>query len=155
MSSQHVTADDIDNIRSEARYILEAKKDRTRAVELATKAHEMLPIMEGPPHEQADIYAGMAALWNDLGDYARVEPLIRKALEIEATLAERRPVFFGTRRLFYAKFLFERGRFVEAAKHAREGIATYSEGVPPDDKELAYLRQLMVPIVKAGEEEPS
>src|SRR5688572_30713637 len=97
MGADTCTADDIDDLRSEARYILEAKNDRARAIELAKRAQEMLPKMDAPLHEQADVYAAMAALWSDLGDDALVEPLISKALDIEASLAKRRPIILGTR----------------------------------------------------------
>ena len=57
----------------------------------------------------------------------------------------------GTRHLFYAKFLFEQKRFAEAAKHAREGLALYAEGVEPGDRELAYITKLMEPVLRAGD----
>lgn len=148
------TVSDIGRMRATARYYFE-KDDTARAKELARNADELLGdlILDAP--ELADLYAGMAALWTDMGEDDRAEHWIVKALELEASSPERRPITLGTQHLFYAQFLFQRRRFAEAAKHAREGIAIYAEGVEPGDRELAFIRRDMERVLNAVEEEPS
>ncbi|MDX2093357.1 MAG: hypothetical protein SFX73_36270 [Kofleriaceae bacterium] len=150
-----MTAAEVEQMRRDARHALEAQKDPARARALALRATEMLAVMEATPEKEADLHAGLAALWSDLDDAERAEPLIVRALELEEGFVPRRLVIFGTRHLFYAKFLFDRRRVSEAATHARDGLAIYAAGVPVGDRELAYLRRLMAPILRAKIPKPS
>jgi hypothetical protein len=96
----------------------------------------------------------MANLWLSLGRDDLVEQEIKLALEAEALVDPRRPIIKATEHLFFAKFLYERQRIGEAAAQARVGLELYSEAQPDGSKELNYIRQLMTPILMAGESAP-
>lgn len=151
MDSDGVDANVLSGMLAMARLEL-SRDNRERALELTQQANELVPYMVGDVEDQLGVYELLAARWNQLGEPARAEPFIIQMLQLETGLPERRPVILGTRHLFYAKFLFEQRRFAQAAQHAREGLALYAEGVPPDDKELAYIRTLMQPVLRAGEQ---
>ena len=150
-----VTADEIDTLRSKAVRCLRLANDRDKARSLATEAEQMLARLSDSPDAEADIYAGLAGLWRDLGDHQRAETLIKKAIERDALAEKSRPLIHGTHHFFIAKLLFEQKRFAEAAKYARDGLALYEQGVEPGNRELAYQRQLLEPVLRAGEGEPS
>lgn len=139
---------------AQARIELE-RGNRDRALDLTLEAEEWSRGMTGDPGDQCGVYELLAARWIALGDDERAEPFILGMLELEATIAPCRPVIFGTRHLFYAKFLYERRRFAQAGIHARQGLELYAEGVAADDKELAYIRRLMAPVLRAAEQSPS
>ncbi|WP_238010468.1 hypothetical protein KZZ52_25085 [Dactylosporangium sp. AC04546] len=123
----------------EARVQLRVHHDRERALELVTAADAMLADATVP----AEVHASLASLWLDLGDERRSEERIRQAIE-----AESHPVLLGTHKLFYAKLLHAQQRHGEAARHAREGLAIYEQGVAPDYPELPRLWADLAPILR-------
>jgi hypothetical protein len=149
-----VDASRISSQLAKARYEIE-RGNRDGARELTLEAEECSRGMTGGPDDRCSVYELLAARWIALGDDERAEPYILEMLELEASIAPRRPVTFGTRHLFYAKFLFERRRFAQAGIHARQGLELYAEGVEADDKELAYIRRLMAPVLRAAAEPAS
>jgi hypothetical protein len=140
---------------SEARIQLRVKKDRVRALELATAADAMLADMDADAKVRADIYASVAALWLELGDEQRSELRIVQAIETEAHVTPARLVILGTHKLFYAKLLHAQQRFADAARHANEGLAIYAQGVEPKSPELARVRADLAPILKHTPDQPS
>jgi hypothetical protein len=152
---ERVNAADVDRLRFEARYCLRAKQERERALALALEAYAMLDRMDATDLERGDACAGLSSLFLDLGDDERCESLAIQAIQIEAALDQPRPVLLGTRQLFYAMFLHERGRFVEAGRQATDGLTWYARGVAADDRELAYVRTHMEPVLRAAREHPA
>lgn len=152
MSNQ--LAQQIDDMQAEARYCRDLKKDRQRALEIATKAHELLSTLVATKIEESDLHASMANLWLSFGRDDLVEQEIQLAIAAEALVDPRRPIIKATEHLFFAKFLYEKQRFAEAAVHARVGLELYSEAHPEGSKELTYIRQLMTPVLMAGESPP-
>lgn len=149
MSNQ--LAQQIDDMQAEARYYRDLKKDRQRALEIATRAQDLLSTLVATKTDESDLHAAMANLWLSLGRDDLVEQEIRLAIDAEALVEPRRPIIKATEHLFFAKFLYERQRFGEAAVQARVGLELYSEAQPDGSKELTYIRQLMTPVLMAGE----
>lgn len=141
----------IDDLQAEARYCRDLKNDRDRALALASEAQELLSAFIGEKQHESQLHAAMANIWLSFGRDELVEQEIRKALEAEPLVEPRRPIIEATQHLFFAKFLYERQRFAEAAEEARRGLELYSEAQPDGSKELTYIRQLMTPILMAGE----
>lgn len=150
----HQLAQQIDDMQAEARYYRDLKKDQQRALEVATKAHELLSTLVATKIEESDLHASIANLWLSFGRDDLVEQEIQLAIEAEALVEPRRPIIKATEHLFFAKFLYERLRFAEAAVQARVGLELYSEAQPEGSKELTYIRQLMTPVLMAGESSP-
>ncbi|GAA2631027.1 hypothetical protein GCM10010399_73810 [Dactylosporangium fulvum] len=141
----------VETLVTEARIQLRVKKDRVRALELVTAADAML----ADTKVRADIYASVSSLWLDLGDEQRSEQRIVQAIEAEAQVTPARPVILGTHKLFYAKLLHAQQRFADAARHASEGLAIYTQGVEPNHPEFARLRADLAPILKHTPDRPS
>jgi len=137
-----------------ARYRLRAKGDRDHALATANRVYESVDRIDGPAVELADLCERLYGLMQDLGDDARCERLVQKALALEVALEPARPVVLGTRQLFYATFLHRLHRYGEAGRLATEGLASYARGVPAGDRELAYLCSLMEPIQRDAREHP-
>lgn len=138
-------------LQVQAKYQRDLKKDRERALVLATEAHELLTAFVGEKQDESELHAAMANIWLSFDRHELVEQEIRKALEAEPLVEPRRPIIEATQHLFFAKFLYERQRFAEAAEEARRGLELYSEAQPDGSKELTYIRQLMTPILLAAE----
>jgi hypothetical protein len=142
---------EIRQLQMQARFYFDQKNDVQRALELATRAQELLLTVTDNKRKESDLHAAMANVWLSLGRDELVEQEIRLALEAEASVEPRRPIIKATEHLFFAKFLYERQRFGEAAAQARLGLSLYSDAQPDGSKELTYIRQLMTPILMAGE----
>lgn len=147
-------ATEIRQLQMQARFYFEHKKDTERALELATRAQDLLSSLQSNKRKESDLHAAMANVWLSLGRDDLVEQEIQLALEAEALVDPRRPIIKATEHLFFAKFLYERQRFAEAAVQARVGLELYSEAQPDGSKELTYIRQLMTPVLMAGEATP-
>jgi hypothetical protein len=124
----------VTDLLAEARIVFERDGDRARAAELVERALALLD------HKTPELCERFAARFVMLGDFARAEPFMRDAIELETLRVPRSPIVLGTRHMFYAKHLHAAARFREAAHHAAEGVAWYAKGCAPDDRELAFVR---------------
>ncbi|HEY3808208.1 MAG TPA: hypothetical protein VGL61_36765 [Kofleriaceae bacterium] len=128
--------DELSVLLAEARIAFERRGDRTRAAELVERA---LAQLDGTG-TSAELCERFAARLVMLDDFARAEPFMRRAIELESAREPISPIVLGTRHMFYAKHLHAARRFREAAHHASEGVAWYAKGCAPGDRELAFVR---------------
>jgi len=149
-----VSVNEVDALRSKARMLQRAKQDLVGARALALQADELLDHMDGPLDRRADVYAGMAVIWRDLGEADRCEAMIVTAIALEAEVEPARPIWLGTHKLFYADFLHRQRRFAEAVQHGTEGVAIYARGIEPDHPELAALRAIVAGFVRDARANP-
>ncbi len=122
---------------------LEHDPDKARAI--ADQVYAALGDLDGLVAQQVSIHTSLATTFQSLGD-PRAEEMIRTAIELEQKVAPVDSVAVGTHQLFYARWLFERGRREEAKRYAREGEASCRTGTLPDDPELQHVRSLVAQI---------
>ena len=149
-----VSVGEVDALRSKARRLQRVQRDLVGARALALQADALLAHMDGALDERADVYAGMAAIWRDLGEADRCEAMIVIAIALEAEVEPARPIFLATHKLFYADFLHRQRRFAEAAHHGTEGVEIYARGIDPDHPELAALRAIVAGFVRDARANP-
>ncbi len=143
------TKDQIDQRRWAAKKTWIFKRDRAAASTEALEALELLATADARGSELAELHHNMAALFRELGDVARCEPLARRALELE--LSDKRDDYtLGNYYLFLAKLLDEQGQHGEATTLARHGLAAFERAWAPNYPELAVIREEVAKIVAAG-----
>lgn len=141
--------EDLEKKRWDAKKILMFKRDRVRAAELALEALELLPRVDLDGSALAEVHHNMSALFRDLDDLERCEPLARRAVELER--ADRRDDWkLGNYELFLAMLLHDRGKHAEAAAFARDGVASFERHARPNDPELAMHRSIASKIIAAA-----
>jgi hypothetical protein len=115
-------ASQIENLRVEARYRYETGKPE-RANELTASALALFATLPADDPERGALDAGFAGLMKLLGRDADCEAHIREAI----TLATPGSHELGARQMFYATFLYERGRLDEAERLASDARGTFPE----------------------------
>lgn len=140
------TKDQIDQRRWAAKKHWMFKRDRDGAMTLALEALELLRTAEAQGSALAELHHNMAALFRELDDVERCEPLARRALELE--LADKRDDYtLGNYYLFLAKLLSEQGNHREAVPLARDGLAAFERAWAPTYAELDVIRAEVAKIV--------
>jgi tetratricopeptide (TPR) repeat protein len=129
-----------------AKKILMFKKDRAQAHAIALEALAMMPEADATGSALGTLYHNLSAVFRDLEDLERCEPLARRAVELEAG-GNATPYLLGDYDGFLAELLRDMGKPVEAAEAARASIATYQRDPSQNDPELRYKCELAQKII--------
>ncbi len=147
-------AERISDLLTEARYRLESGK-RALAVELTEQASRALENLDPSHPQRGEACADLSAMLRDLGDHQRCETLVKEAIALETSRESPQQIILGTRQLFYAMFLHDRGRLAEAAEQAAAGVASYARGTSSEDKELGVVREMAAKIIRDAQGHPA
>jgi hypothetical protein len=142
---------DIDQKQAQARYALNLKNDRVRAAALGVEALELLATVDLPGSKLGTLHHNLAALFRDLDDLERCEPLARRAVELELA-DEASPYPLGDYYMFLAVLLHDRGKSREALGFAREGERVFLRVRKLDDPEMNFVRADVARIAAAAGE---